>query len=188
MSVGKVTQQLYVTSVPVGGVFTVTSVTAPQTSDFYTYFSKTAPFSVTGTQDHPGYMGESEIQTQGVFGGGTPPYVTLAYSLAVPVNGQTVTTTGYLNINTTDFGTIERPDYSLLTFDIDNQPPQNVSQKIPTEQDPDPIYIGFAVNNGQVVIAASSQNLLSTKVLEGLIAGVIDVNVDLVKWVIGALL
>ncbi|HEU0013437.1 MAG TPA: hypothetical protein VFQ45_07120 [Longimicrobium sp.] len=188
MSAGKVTQQLYLTGLPDGGVFTVTSVTAPQDSDWYTYFSRTAPFTVTGTQQQPGYIGESVIQTQGVFGGGTPPYVTLAYSLQVPVNGQTVTKTGYLSVNTTAFGEIERPDYSLLTFNIEGQPPQNVSQEIPDLQDPDPIYVGFAVSSSQVLIAASTENLLSSKVLEDLIDGVIDVNEELVKWVIEALL
>lgn len=187
MSVGKVTQQLFLTGLPDGGVFTVTSVNAPQNSDWYTYFSRTAPFTVTGTQAHPGYIGESIIQTQGLIGGGTPPYVTLSYILQAPVNGQQVSTAGYLNINTTAFGTIERPDYSLLTFSIEGQPPQNVSQEIPTEQDPDPIYVGFSVNDSKVVIAASPQNLLSTQLLNDLINGVIDINTDLVKWVIGAL-
>lgn len=187
MSVGKITQQLYLTSLPEGAVFTVTSVSTPQTDDFYTYFNNKAPFTVTGTPEQPGNIGSSIIQTQDAFGGGTPPYVTLQFNLQVPNNGQTATTTGYLNINTTEFGTIERPDYSLLTFSIDNQAPQNVSQEIPTLQAPDPIYVGFAVNEGKVVIAASSQNNLSTQVLSALITGVIEVNTSLVKWVIAAL-
>jgi len=187
MSVGKVTQQLYLTSLPDGGIFTVTAVSTPRDDTWYTYFSHAAPFSVAGTQAQPGYIGESMIQTQGVFGGGTPPYVTLTYTLLVPVNGQQVTKTGYLNVNTTAFYELARPDYSLLTFSIEGQPPQNVSQQIPTEQDPDPIYVGFAVSNGQVIVAASPQNLLTTRVLDDLINGVIDVDTELVKWVIGAL-
>jgi hypothetical protein len=47
--------------------------------------------------------------------------------------------------------------------------------------------VGFTVSNGQVIVAASPQNLLTTKVLDDLINGVIDVNTELVKWVIGAL-
>jgi len=188
MAIGKVSQQLYLTSLPDGCIFTVTSVTTPQTSDFYTYFNKTAPFSVTGTQDSPGYIGETVIETQGVFGGGTPPYVTLQYSLQVSTGDNSAISAGYLNVNTTAFGFIQRPDYSILTFDIDTQPPQNVSQAIPSELDPDPIYVGFAVTTAQALIAGSSENLLSTDVLEKLIEGVIDVDTELVKWVIGALL
>lgn len=47
MSVGKVSQQLYLTSLPDGGVFTVTAVSTPSDDTWYTYFSHTAPFSVT---------------------------------------------------------------------------------------------------------------------------------------------
>ncbi len=184
MAAGKVSQQLYLTSLPTGGVFTVTSVTTPQTEDFYTYFNKTAPFSVTGTQAAPGLIGESIIQTQGVTDSGTPPYVTLSYSLKVPKGGQTVTKTGYLNINTTEFGTFERPDESLLTFNIEGQPPQNVRQNIPTLQSPDPIYVGFAVNKDQIIIAASPQNVLTTQVLEKMIDGIIDIHKELVEWAI----
>ncbi|HEX6369743.1 MAG TPA: hypothetical protein VF006_12560 [Longimicrobium sp.] len=187
MAAGKVSQKLYLTSVPAGGVFTVTSVTTPQTEDFYTYFNKTAPFSVTGTQAQPGLIGESVIQTQGVTDSGTPPYVTLAYSLQVPRGGQAVTKTGYLNINTTEFGTFERADESLLTFNIEGQPPQNVRQHIPTLQAPDPIYVGFATSKDQIIIAASPQNVLTTQVLEKMIDGVIEIHKELAEWVIGLL-
>jgi hypothetical protein len=187
MSVGKVTQQLYLTGLPDGAVFTVTKVDAPDNSTWFTYFSRSAPFTVTGTQQNPGWIGESIIQTKSTLGGGDPPYVTLTYTLHVAINGEPVTRNGYLNINTTKFFEVDRPDYSLLTFSIDGQPPQNVSQEIPTLQDPDPIYVGFAVTNSQVLVAASVQNLLSTRVLNDLIKGVIDVNTSLVKWVIGAL-
>lgn len=188
MSVGKITQYLYLTGLPDGAVFTVNSVTTPEDKKWDTDFSRHAPFTVTGTQSHPGLIGWSTIQTRSVFDTGTPPYVTLAYTLQLPVNGQQVTKTGYLSFNTTEFNFPSRPDYSLLTFNIEGLPPQNVSQKVRDLLTPDPMYVGFAVNENKVMVAASKENLLTTQVLNDLINGVIRVDIALVKWVIGALL
>jgi hypothetical protein len=187
MSIGKVTQPLYLTGLPEGAIFSVVDINTPNDDTWYTYFNRTAPFSVTGTQAQPGLMGESIIQTRSVYGGGASPYVTLICQLQVPGNGAMVSKLVYLNISATQFGKIQRPDYSLLTFTIDNQIPQTASQPISTLQAPDPIYVGFAVSNDQVVIAASPQNLLTTQVLAGLINGVLTINKELVSWMTGKL-
>lgn len=187
MAAGKISQMLYLTNLPAGAEFTVTSVATPQNSTFYTYFNRTAPFEVNGTQAQPGLIGESVIMTQGVTDSGTPPPVTLYYNLQVPANGQTVTQSGYLILSTTDFGTIQRPDYSLLTLSLENEKPQTVSQRVPLGMAPDPIYIGFAVSNNHVILAASPQNMLSTQVLEGLIQGVSTLHQKMIGWVIGLL-
>jgi hypothetical protein len=172
MAPGKVSQQLYLTSLPEGAVFTVTSITTPKTDSFYTYFNKTAPFSIKGALTEPTDIGESVIQSQGVLDHGTPPQVTLAYTLQLTINKQPTHKTGYLNICTTEFGRIFRPDYSTLTFNIENQAPRSIEQDIHDGQAPDPIHIAFAINSDQVLMNAIPQHKLSTEVLSKLIGGV----------------
>ncbi len=181
MALGKVSQRLYLTSLPEDAVFTVTSITTPRTDTFYTYFNKTAPFSVKGALTEPAYLGESVIQSEGPLDHGMPPHVTLAYSLQLTINKQLTHKTGYLNICTTEFGRIQRPDHSTLTFNIDNKEPQSVVQDIPNGQAPDPINIAFAINSDHVLIAASPQHTLTTQLLSALISGVEYAHTTVIK-------
>jgi hypothetical protein len=83
-----------------------------------------------GALTEPTDIGESVIQSQGVLDHGTPPQVTLAYTLQLTINQTAHSQTGYLNICTTEFGRIFRPDYSTLTFNIENQAPRSIEQDI----------------------------------------------------------
>ena len=182
MAAGKVSQDLYLTGLPPGLSFTIQSATTPNTPDFYTYFNRTCPFDVTGTQANPGHIGQCVIASNDVLDSGTPLSIELLYTLDTPTSNLA---SGYLTIGATDFGALARADYTTLTFSVNGQPPSTVTQTVPYPLlAPDPIYIGFAMMQDQIAIAATPQNLLSTQVLSVVLSGILTAHVSVVKALI----
>ncbi|KAF3314996.1 hypothetical protein TWF173_004212 [Orbilia oligospora] len=199
-------QNLYLSQLPEGLRFTVTAVTpsVPDSSGwgakFQNSFVSPNPIYHNHNQDRPsfevsvskngGSIGVATLDgNHGIFNGRHGGKVEISFRVegTTEMGGRPVRfdRKGFITVSSSDWHWFSRPDYSNISFCLDDDAPANVSLSVPATISgmPDHAYFGIRVGPGtdQMGIACSSSKELVDKILDHMISGIFAVHGKIVE-------
>ena len=184
MAVGKLYTPLYLSILPDGWQFEVTKLDTQSYDGWYSGFDNdNVPYS----SSQGDFVNACTLSTSDVTNSGPGPSGTLHFTVTTD-SGKSKT--GYLTFSSTDWGDVERPDYSLLTAAFDNQEaPPPVYLEVPDLLDPGNYYIGFSLDkNGDILMVAQANDPITNQLISDIVNGIITAFTDTLKWVVGELI
>ncbi|EMO61370.1 hypothetical protein LEP1GSC133_3400 [Leptospira borgpetersenii serovar Pomona str. 200901868] len=124
------------------------------------------------------------LSSTNVTDSGEGPYGVYVFQVT---NEKGYTSDGTLQLGSSQWGTVQRPDQIYLIFDFlnDSNPAQTILMPVPTLLTPDPFSLGFGEDNGgeDVIMVGASNQTVTTLVVAQIIQGLITVHTTLLSWI-----
>ena len=193
MSIGKLVEEIILKSVFDGCELTITGLETEKRDSWYSEFrypsKKMIPHDIV--IKHEGTpVATTLLSSTSATDSGVGVSATLKFRLEYSSDSGRVHKTGFIKSSATpwpSFPNLGRPDYALLLFGLDGEAPQEVSRSVPMLINPDPFYIAFGKKGDQVLMVASTEDSLGTKVVSSILDGIITAHTKALSWCFGAI-
>lgn len=125
---------------------------------------------------------------------GAGPEIYLRFQLqgTATIDGGTIDLSsmhGFITISTTDWGYLERPDYSNVTYQLADQSPRNLGVEVLSMQSPKDasLIVGVNAKEKKVGVNASVDEDVVKDLIGWALKGIFKAHEKAAGWVIGAI-
>ncbi|MDP8933788.1 MAG: hypothetical protein M3N42_06505 [Cyanobacteriota bacterium] len=186
---GRVSNSIYLRSLPEKCTFTVTKLESTINKEWHTTLGTphNLPYVVTlGSEGHR-LIASSTIEPQERSGHGSPPSTAVHFTISCTIENKPVEKHGTIMFSTTEWGWA-RPDDSILTFGFEGEGVKPLTQKIPMLDSPHSYYLGFAIQDNKIFMAAGIEEDFWSDFAHMLVNGVMVAHTKAIEYVVTLLL